>query len=462
MDYRPLSNRSEYQVLATLCCVGKAQQIAEQNDPNHWDIHATLTAPPFIHFAVQVKAFTPDNLRLSVIHLGDWLQATIPTILAWWDDVGKVLYWADPLSVLLRTGGTVLRARAPIDEAADLFVLDPSKSESSARFIGRVRALSKIWPDLRSRPRAIGVDDEFPIRLLEAIQDPDVLAFLPLNRSLIDVIKTHGDVSKADLPSHMLRAARRSFASPGTATKELLKRCGISPDDDRVYAQVRASLLDWRQTIAGEKTAGVGRSLWAFETILSILEYGAPDDLKMPAFSVSHTYPLARFAKLLPADRLLEPLGRVLADDNRPEVLQYAAYCVGSLGFSAFSSPWEEVRELRLAIRKRAAKIGAGWSYVDRQLLFTEAKLGGERAQEEYLQRLASPAVAEFEVAYHLSYYEQNREAIRKRYERRLDANFKEDSNVRAILALCYNHLQKHRALKSTESPELRPELWTT
>jgi hypothetical protein len=199
----------------------------------------------------------------------------------------------------------------------------------------------------------------------------------------------------------------------------------------------------------------------AYDKVLAIVGYNGPGDLKFPSFSASYAYPIGNLISLFPTSLLDEPLFRILREDNDYKVLQYAAWCAGILNYPVRSEYWRYFQELRLTLPRRATKISKRWlPIVDRQFLFTEAQLGGDEAQSNFLRNLSRSEVGEFEAAYNLAYYEGKRDLIQYRFERRLDEGSMTDNHMRPILSGIYNHMYTRLSAEPKGTLTLRPELW--
>ncbi len=143
---------------------------------------------------------------------------------------------------------------------------------------------------------------------------------------------------------------------------------------------------------------------------------------------------------------VVEPLRAILAQHNDPDVLRHAAYNLGSLNIPWNDHIWKDMRKLRQKVFERRAAIGEKqWPLVDRQLLYTEAQLGGSEANAQFIRALRDNDALYFELAYNFIYYSGNRQLIQRQIEHRLGERRRTDRFVDNILQTGYNHFWKHR-----------------
>jgi hypothetical protein len=277
------------------------------------------------------------------------------------------------------------------------------------------------------------------------IKDPDLVLFLPLSRRLVDILSDYTDTPKSRIPALVLRAAKLLIISPEVAILELFRACSISEHDLEAKARVKVCFLEWRDRIPIDRQVAMAQTLWALNQLLSMISYRDHSDIQFPSFSAIHAYPLGRVVNLVSPAVLVDPLSRILELDLRPQVLQYAAYCLGILPLRSSAKPWERTRELHSALRQRKTQIGKRWRLADRQLLYCQAQQGGEQAHAEFLSKLGDPEVGRFEAEYNTAYYGGDHNLIRDRFERRLDEGVRTDDNVRAILLQIYDYIRNQK-----------------
>ena len=362
----------------------------------------------------------------------------------WRNDLSETAYWADPLRRQLRQGSRDTSKTLTFNENHDLKRI--ATDEEKSALVAWLRTRSRFWSMVR-RPEAPGwpEDFEFPVALLNAIEDPTILRFLPVSRALLTLFEENGlkgNLTRAALSSAFLRAARQADSSPHTATRVLLKDCGITEVDPDTRTQIKHALIAWRKRVASDERVAVDNTLWAWDLIQSwTLPQRVPGP-KFPLLRSRQTYPLGALVGLLPSDVLLEPLIQFVKVARDHKALQYAAWCLGALRAPESAELWKVAREARSVVLGRRDAIGKGWQLVDRQLLYTEAQLGGEEAEELYVKRLFCPKVAAFEAAYNWSYYDGDADVIRHRFEQRLDECRRSDAHVRKILTGIYRAIR--------------------
>lgn len=452
-------NAAEYAICAELVHLGAyVTRINQQDDGLHGDIQVTLRRP-VARFQVQCKFLSEPNRSLRVQHLRDWVSALDhPTVPLWWDDEKRIAYWADPVKFLLRTGGMSARANAKFNERRDLRLLDARDQGSRDRFVKRIRDLCLIWPHMRSVAGLWLANVEFPVNFVDVVENPEILMYLPSSSRLVALLSQFSAAPRSGISQDVLLAARLALSSPQEATKRLLHKYGVR--DPQIYEYVENCFLDWCERIPAHRRWAVAQTLWGYDRILAIAGYQRPGDLHFRRFSASRTYPIGNLVSLFPSSLFLEPLSRMLTQDNDRRVLQFAAWCTGIMNHPVHSEYGRDINKLRLALPSRAEKIGEGWPLVDRQLLYTEVQLGGDEARSEFLRKLSIGGVGEFEAAYNLAYYEGDRDLIRYRFERRLHEGFKTDRNVSQIISGIYHHIHTRMGTEMKGALALRPKLW--
>ncbi len=439
--------------------ISQVVQIDTPQDRTHADILAFLSeisAP----FHVQAKKLSRNNRKLEIKHFEDWLRTGVPTVLMWRDNETRKIYWADMLRFLFRTGGTKDRKTATVNEQHDMHELDVTDEASKAKFVSRIRALCEWWPDRNTRWRV-----EIPQSLVDVCADPDVLLYLPVSLQLVDLLDVYMGCrqSRFELSRKVLQAARNGVDSPYAASIELIRQCGLPERDRDLLRRVEECFRGWRDRIPRDRKKFTKETLWAFDKLQSLFGYQQSGDLWVPEFRARNTYPISRLINLLPEKAFIEPLRRVLEQDTDLNALLYASWCLGNLNLNrpATDELWREVRTLRIeSLRSRTDRIGEKWTLVDRQLRYTEAQLGSGEGQQEFERKLTDDTVGQFEAAYNFAYYSGDRHLIRDRFERRLDEGYRTDMNVRTILALDYNHLQKFLKVDDRAWRTLRPQSW--
>jgi hypothetical protein len=217
----------------------------------------------------------------------------------------------------------------------------------------------------------------------------------------------------------------------------------------------------WRDRIPVDQKAASFKTLAAFDQLLSIVNFGGARRLGFPHFSSENTYPLGKLISLLPANVLEQPLLAILQTDNNPTVLQFAAWCIGILNHPAGSDVRAEIARLRKFIQVRRNKIGEFWPLVDRQILYTEAQLGGMAAQYEFIRKLREDDVSDFEVTYNLRYYSHNQGLMEYRFVRRLEEGARTDQGTIEIVRLIYQKTRVRLAYYGDRPSPLLPKLWT-
>jgi hypothetical protein len=185
-------------------------------------------------------------------------------------------------------------------------------------------------------------------------------------------------------------------------------------------------------------------------------------DLELPPFLSNNTYPVGNLLGLLPYNLLLDPLLNILERENDYNALQYAAYCIGLLNIPRASEIWREVRDRRLRLHRRKSKIGRRWPLADRQLLYSEAQLGSDRARLEHDRKLRTEDVKQFEAAYNYVYYQGNRKLMEYRFERRIDEGLRADQNVREILLRIYDETRRWLNRNGNRDLKVLPHLWSS
>ena len=248
---------------------------------------------------------------------------------------------------------------------------------------------------------------------------------------------------RAHIARAVLRAVRKATGSPLDAASRLIRELNLPARDRDIVIPLRTCLTQWSDRIPPNRKSAVHQSLWAFDKLLCLLTYEKPGDVALPSFASKHTYPIGRLVNLLPWNAVADSLLRVLKRDNDPQVLLHVAWCFGILNYPVRSEPWEPIREMRHTLHKRKATVGVMWPVVDRQLLYTEAQLGSAQAHEQFLRMLSRSEGASFDAAYNYAYYDGNALLIQDRFERRLEEGVRTDLNIRAMLAVIYDHLSK-------------------
>jgi hypothetical protein len=420
------------------------------------DISVTLPSVadfPKAAFQVQSSLLSNDNLRLRINHLKE--SADRPTVPIWWDAKERKAYWADPSRVKFRTGNKLTPGNIEFDEHSDLQLLDARDKVSKDRFLKWIRALCKmwrhIWPDDSTWPANI----EFPVSVSEAIEDPDILMFLPICNRLVDQLSSFfSNIPKTQITRDVLSAARHTLTSPEAATEQLLRKYHVQ--NREIFEYVRDCFSNWRIRIPTDRQEAAAKILWAYDQLLAILGYRRPGDLRFPPFRASFTYPLGKLISLLPYSLIIGPLERILSRENNCCVLQYAAYCAGILNYPVNSDYWRLLHKLGSHLQRRTN--GKQWLLAKRQLKWAEAQTGSEEAHSDFIRKLSSAEGGFSEAAYNLDYYEGNPLLVQYRFEQRLEEGFKTDEYMRPILLGIYDHIRM--AVETNRALNLRPEQW--
>lgn len=139
-------NVAEFEIAAELTrvdAVKRVATIANQYDPNHYDLLVTFVEG-LGDFRVQAKWFNEARHRLQMNHVKDWLGQPSVTIPMWWRDESRQTFWADPLRRLIRRGG--LAGNSVDFSREDLRILDSQDRPLTDEFVQAIRALFTLWP----------------------------------------------------------------------------------------------------------------------------------------------------------------------------------------------------------------------------------------------------------------------------------------------------------------------------
>lgn len=440
-------------------------RVANQSDPNHWDLEAIL-ADRCTSFFVQVKHLSRANLVLDMSHLRDWLTARTVTVPIWWDDVNRKAYWVDLLRYMIRTGGTLTRSSAAFNQQLDLNELNADDRASKESFLAWVTNRCSVWPRMHIEPNiGLQLNPEFPVGLIDIVREPDILSFLPVNSKVIHTLEQY----LGQIPGHatlvtsdILKAGQTSVISPTIAATELARKYRIPQGDHEVINRLATQLAAWANAVDDTRKNQSAKVLWAFDKVLSITSYKNEGDVILPSFTSEYTYPIGRLVNIVPPEFLLESLEKILTRDRNFQVLLHASYYLGLLNYPRSTKVWSRVRAIRQSFQNRGTTVGPMNPAVQRQLLYTEAQTGCEEAKDKFISALKNPGAAQFDAAFNYHYYGGNAATIKTRFERKLDQSFGHSQFVREIVSLIYQRLSTALRDEPSTLTRLIPSLWPT
>jgi hypothetical protein len=359
-----------------------------------------------------------------------------------------VIYWTDLsrylFSGLLARGATVLHRQR------DLRRLDTRDDASVREFFQWASRWSKAWPKLYFQSTHDWLlDTRFPATFLDVVRQPEILQLLPVNTSLVILLEDIGTQERdhRQIIMDIISAGTQAHSSPEQAIEKLLNQYGVIREESRL--QIAREFSYWLDSIAADREPAIAQTLRALRHLFSILSYDGSGLLRLPPFASTYTFPLGKLVSLLPPDIV-----------NDPDALRHAAYNLGSLNIPWSDQNWRDMHRLREKVFARREAIGEKeWPLVERQLLYTEAQLGGGEANAQFIKALQDNDAMYFELAYNFRYYSGNRQLIRRQIEHRFGERRRTDLFVTNILQTGYNQFWKNWDHLETFR-KLDPKLW--
>ncbi len=427
-------------------------------NPNGSNIEVTLHEDS-VHIIVQPMAMNGNNLHLQTVQMLNWLDSPVLVVPIWWNESHRAIYWTDLSRYLF--SGLLTRGTKMLYRQSDLHRLDTRDVATVKEFFQWVSIWSKAWPKLYFQSKNDWLlDIRFPAAFLDVVRQPDILQLLPLNTQLVTLLENVGNQERDrhQIIMDIISAGTQAQSSPEHAIEKLLNQYGVIRQESRL--QIVREFSYWLEQIAADREPNIARTLRALNHLFSLLSYEKSGLLRLPPFASIYTFPLGRLVSLLPPDIAVEPLRAILNQHNDPDVLRHAAYNLGSLNIPLNDHIWKDMHKLRQKVFARRAAIGEKqWPLVDRQLLYTEAQLGGGEANAQFIRALRDNDALHFELAYNFMYYGGNRQLIQRQIEHRLGERRRTDRFVDNILQTGYNHFWKHRDNWEIFS-KLDPKLW--
>lgn len=413
---------------------------------------------------IDALATSEDDPQLHQNLITAWLNAPMLMIPMWWHEDVRSAQWFNWPRYLIRAGGLNALAHSSVDPTPDFHRFDTRNTGSVENFFQWVQTLSSIWPEDHGQSSHIWLADPIlPVTLLDLLQDPDILCFLPISAELKRTLDAHV-AERAPGPKQLVgdlfRAGAAAMKSPMSAATSLADRYDVAVNDLETRSRLTEQLSHWAQNVDAQKRAELATALRAFDWVMGLLSYQKRGDLHVPAFTFASARPFSTLVGLLPIERTIDPLIKVLSTARDPNLIFHVLYCLGLLNYPTRNDIWILLRQTRLRMRARKEEYGPMWRALDREFLYIEGQLGSDQAIAEYLRLLKDKDGTHFEIAFNIQYYRGNTERVIRSLEDKLDDSGRPDRILRPVWDLVRRELLKLTISGLRGHDTIDPRLW--